>query len=94
MKQVFYYYIPEIFIFRFNVGNHQLTNLPQSSFNPFAFRLHSGDSYMSSLAKCEDTDEIPHHVAFHQGLHVLQQKKTQSLIEEIHCIWKLKHSTS
>ena len=37
IKQVLYSYIPDIFIIRFNARNHQLTNLPQSSFNPFAF---------------------------------------------------------
>ena len=30
---------------------------------------------MGTLAKSEDPDEMPHNVAFHQGLHYLQIKK-------------------
>ena len=33
--------------------------------------LYSGDSLISTLANSNDPDEMPHTVAFHQGLHCL-----------------------
>ena len=44
------------------------------SFNP----LYAGDSYMSTLAKSVDPDEMPRCVAFHQGLHCLLRQKKSS----------------
>ena len=36
--------------------------------------LYTSDSYMLTLANCEDPDEIPHNVTFHQGLHCLPRR--------------------
>ena len=33
---------------------------------------------MPSLANSEDPDEMPHHAAFHQGLHCLLSQKQSS----------------
>ena len=38
-------------------------------FNPF----YSGYLHTDTLANSEDPDEMPHNVAFHQGLHCLQR---------------------
>ena len=34
---------------------------------------HSGHLQTGTLANSEDTDEMPHNAAFHQGLHCLQR---------------------
>ena len=39
---------------------------------------YSSDSLMCTLANSEDPDEMPLHVAFHQGLHCLLSQKRSS----------------
>ena len=36
------------------------------------------DFYMRTLANSEDPDEMPHHAAFHLGLHYLLRQKRSS----------------
>ena len=36
--------------------------------------MFTGDSQLSTLVNDEDPDEMPHNVAFHQGLHCLQRQ--------------------
>ena len=43
---------------------------------------------MQTLENSEDPDEMPHNVAFHQGLHCLPRKKQSR--EKYNFIWKLK----
>ena len=40
--------------------------------------MSTGDSQLSTLTKSEDTDEMQHNVAFHQGLHYLLRQKHSS----------------
>ena len=50
-----------------------LNNSPRpeaiSYFSPYHF--HSGCLSTGTLANSEDPDEMPHNVAFHQGLHCM-----------------------
>ena len=43
--------------------------------------LYTGNSYMGTLAKSEDPDEMQHNVAFHQGRHCLLKLKRSPEIE-------------
>ena len=40
--------------------------------------LYTGDSEMCTLTNGEDPDEMPHDVAFHQGLHCLHRQRRSS----------------
>ena len=40
--------------------------------------LYASDSLIHTLANSEDPDELPHNVAFHQGLHYLIIQKQSS----------------
>ena len=52
---------------------------------------HSEDSKMSTLAKSEDPDEMPHNATFHHSLHCLlgrkgsSEKEIQLYLEIIAC---------
>ena len=52
------------------------------SLNPF----HSEFLRTGTLANNEDTDEMPHSAAFHQGLHCLQRIKQIFMIEMHHIL--------
>ena len=41
-----------------------------------------------TLANSDDPDEMPHHVAFHRGLHCLL-RQNRSSEKENQCFWKL-----
>ena len=44
---------------------------------------------MGTLAKSEDPDEMPHIVAFHQGLHCLLEKKSKFKERNAIYYWKI-----
>ena len=50
--------------------------------------MYTSDSYMSALAKGEDTDEMQHNATFHQGHHCLL-KQNISVEKELlyNAIW-------
>ena len=47
----------------------------------FLFILETPKLLTGTLANCEDPDEMPHNVAFHQGLHCLLRQNQSSETE-------------